>query len=150
MVAVQRSGVKQRKTIRQRLADIWRALKWWWTGGVLSARLSDAGSEEYIESRKAIARVVTQGPFAPDCVSACVIRGGHTILLRHDSATEAFIGKDYEHAANKAIEWIQRQGAEVNTRKTSNVSYAGLKRFGLAQRKFSDEARRRSKKKRRK
>jgi hypothetical protein len=96
-------------------------LRWWFSGGVLSAQLRDEGSETRSEAELAVERVVMQTHIAPDCVVATVMRGGPCIILTHDGAKEAFIHKSYTQAADKAIEWLEKN--TVRTKKASRLSH---------------------------
>jgi hypothetical protein len=111
------------KKLLQMLVSWWHALKWWWTGGVLNAQLQDQGSPQRNEAQEAVDRIVRETRLAADCVSATVLRGGATILVTHDRGREAFIGRSYDHAADKVIEWAnQRDGRFVRQRRTSRMS----------------------------
>jgi hypothetical protein len=104
----------------------WLALKWWWTGGVLSAQLSDHGSPQRTEAEEAVDRIVRETRVAPDCVAATVLRGGATIIITHDNGKEAFIGRSYDHAANKVIEWLlEREGRFAKFQGVSRISLQG-------------------------
>lgn len=105
------------------LRSWWLALKWWWTGGVLNAQLSDRTSPQRNEAQEAVDRVVRETRLAADCVSATVLRGGATLLVTHDRGREAFIGRSYNHAADKVIEWAnQREGRFIRQVVTSHMS----------------------------
>jgi hypothetical protein len=114
------------KKLFQIIRGWWLALKWWWTGGVLNAQLQDQGSPQRNEAQEAVDRVVRETRIASDCVSATVLRGGATIIVAHDAGREAFIGRSYDHAADKVIEWAnQREGRFIRQMVTSRMSQQG-------------------------
>lgn len=50
----------------------------------------------------------------PDTLSGGVQNGGEALFFRHDDGIEVFIGKNYDHAADKFIEWYrEEEAAEV-------------------------------------
>lgn len=114
------------KKLLQLIRGWWLALKWWWTGGVLDAQLQDQNSPQHNEAQEAVDRVVRETRLASDCISAGVLRGGATLFIAHDSGREAFIGRSYEHAADKVIEWAnQREGRFIRQAMTSRMSERG-------------------------
>lgn len=105
------------------LRNLWKRLKWWWQGGILSAQLQDHSSPERSEAELAVDRIVANTRIAADCVAATVLRGGPTIIIKHDLGQEAFIGRSYEHAADKAIEWLTlREGRFILQGNSSELS----------------------------
>lgn len=111
------------KKLLQIIRNWWLALKWWWTGGVLNAQLQDQGSPQRTDAEQAVERVVRETRLAADCVKATVLRGGATLVVTHDGGQEAFIGRSYDHAADKVIEWAnQREGRFVRQVLSSRMS----------------------------
>jgi hypothetical protein len=123
------------KSIWQRFVAFLRSIKWWFTGGLLDARLADSESTEYSEAQAAVDKVVYETDIAPDCVSAMVMRGGHCVLVKTDDEWEAFIHNSYEEAADKAIEWLNLQGEYVETAKTSKLNRRARREFNATRKK---------------
>lgn len=119
--------------------ELWIALLWKFQGEVLHAQLQDQTSPVRSEAQIAVDRVVYETHLAPDCIIGTVVRGGPAILLKHDphgnGATQtAFIGKTYEHAANEAIAWINAQGSELSTKKTTQLRRDDRRKFDTIRR----------------
>lgn len=76
--------------------------------------LASVNEDTHIDARKAMMKVYRERMFPPDCLSAGMCRGGHALYFKHDEAMEIFIGKSYDHAADKLIEWFrEEQAAQV-------------------------------------
>lgn len=74
-------------------------------------------------SAEAMVKVYGACPWIPpDTVSAGILRGGEALFFRHNDATEVFIGNDYDHAADKLIEWLTLQGDELKTSETTKMN----------------------------
>lgn len=108
---------------------------WWFQGVALEAELKDAESIQHQGGRRALRRVVLETDIAPDCVSATIVRGGCTIMVKHDEAWEAFIHNSYDEAAQEAIDWINRQGDEISTSETSDMNRKQRRAFSSQRRK---------------
>ena len=120
----------------KKLKSLWLRIKWWWTGGVLSSKLSDYGSDTRSEAEQAVERIVLATDIVPDCVAATTLRGGAAILITHDKAQEGFIGRSYEHAADKAIEWLtKREGRYIVQRNSTSLSQKSVKIFNAKRKK---------------
>lgn len=119
----------------------WQPIERWWIGGILASEL-EKPSLTRTEAELAVERIVMTTNIQPDCVSATVIRGGTAIIITHDRAKEAFIGNGYEHAADKAIEWLtQREGRFILQAKSTGLSRKSQKVFN-AKRRDAKKARR--------
>jgi len=108
---------------------------WWFQGVALEAELKDAESVRHRAAQNAVRRVVMETDIAPDCVSATIVRGGPTIMVRHDDAWEAFVHNSYSEAAQEAINWINRQGDEISTSETSDMNRKQRRAFSSQRRK---------------
>lgn len=98
----------------------WLQVKHFFTGKLLEAELqTGAPTPERTQAEEAVAQVVFETQISPDCVSAGVIHGGAGICIKHNDATEWFVGRDYAHAAHEAIAWLQLQGDEVKSSRKS-------------------------------
>jgi hypothetical protein len=62
------------------------------------------------------------------------VRGGKTILIKHDEAWEAFVHNTYLAAADKAIEWINTQGDEMSASNYSKLNRAERRAFDARRR----------------
>lgn len=121
----------------------WQPIKWWWTGNVLTSEL-EKSSLTRTEAELAVERIVMTTNIQPDCVSATVIRGGTAILITHDRGKEGFIGNGYEHAADKAIEWLtQREGRFILQAKSTGLSRKSQKVFNAVRRDAKKKRRKR-------
>ena len=155
------SGSERRRVRKQTGAfglhkpSLWRRVKrafmrfwWWWQGNLLNIELEKDTSRVRTEAQIALDRVVFETHLPHDCITACIVRGGPCILVKHDAAQEAFIGTSYNHAADKAIEWINAQGDEISTEKTTKLSRKAQKVFDAQRRRLTaavrDEKRKKS------
>jgi len=123
--------------LKLRLLGVW----WWWTGNLLNVQLEDKTSKMRTEAQIALDRVVFETHIPPDCVTACIVRGGPCIRVKHDFSQEAFIGNTYAHAADKALEWINTQGEELVTEKTTKMTHKDIKVFDAQRRKIATAVR---------
>lgn len=83
--------------------------------------------ETFNEGADALRKIADARVCSPDTVSAGECRGGPAIFFRHDGATEVFIGRTYDHAANEFLQWIQvqnRAGEAPTTAKTTKLNRA--------------------------
>jgi len=81
--------------------------------------------EATVRASFAMKRVIDARLFPPDCLSAGAMHGGPALFLRTDKALEVFIGVDYEHAADKLIEWWEAQhraGVAPPTKSTTKLN----------------------------
>jgi hypothetical protein len=114
----------------------WLQVKYFFTGKLLEAELeSGAPTPERSEAELAIARVIDTTDIAPDCVSAGVVNGGAGIRVKHEDAIEWFVGRDYAHAADEAIAWLQLQGDLVKSAKASSMNRAQRRMFDARRKK---------------
>jgi hypothetical protein len=138
------------------LKKLWLKLWWWFKGGVQVARLQDLSSPVRNEAEEAIAKVVYQSNIAPDCVVASVVRGGTAIILIHSVVSndrrgrpyrddsgralrkgqqECFIGRSYDHAADKALEWLAMQDGKLSTGVQSSMNRRARRSFDVRRRR---------------
>lgn len=136
---------KRRKPFRRRLS-LWerftawiQKIVWYVQGQLLDIKLKDQREPTNQEAQEAIAKIVYDTDIAPDCVSACVVRGGPTIQIKHNGASEMFIHDSYMKAADKAIEWLRTQGDELDMSDTTKLSRGYLKRFNASRRRARRE-----------
>lgn len=132
--------MKQRLSLRQRVAMFFKRIVWWFQGIRLAAKFEDKQSDIRDEALAAVKRVVFETNIEPDCVSAQIIRGGPAILVKHNEAWEAFVHNSYGEAAQKAVEWLKLQGDEISTSKITKLT--------RVQRRFFKKIRRRKAKER--
>jgi hypothetical protein len=125
---------KKRLSLWDRVKFFFKQIRWRFQGIRLAAKLQDSNSEARDEAIAAIKRVVFESDIPPDCVSAQIVRGGTSILIKHNDAWEAFVHNSYGEAAQKAIEWLWLQGDEISTSKTT--------RLNRVQRRFFKKVRR--------
>lgn len=100
----------------------------------LVADLADPTSKVRTEAERALERVVFETDIAPDCVQCCIVRGGCSVMIKHDNAWEAFVHNSYTEAADKAIEWLKLQGDEVSTKQTSDMNRKERRSFDVQRR----------------
>lgn len=139
-----RRGIKRRQPKRslvERIKQLFWRLVWWWQGGVLSVELEKENSAVRTDAVIALDRVVLETTLPHDCIKANIVRGGPCIMVKHDDAWEAFIHKTYAEAADKAIEWIRAQGDEIATANTTNLSRKDQKIFDAQRRKLQTAVR---------
>jgi hypothetical protein len=80
----------------------------------------------------------------PDTISAGIMRGGEALFFRHNDATEVFIGKTYDHAADKLTEWIHSQRDTLETSRITKMNRVERRAYAAHHKR---EGRRRVKKK---
>jgi hypothetical protein len=102
-------------TFWDRVTAFIQRLYWYLKGQILLDHLQSGGEAAKSEVEKVLARIVEETGISPDCVSAQILRGGHTILVKHNLAWEAFIHNSYQEAADRAISWIRFQGDKIQT-----------------------------------
>jgi hypothetical protein len=123
--------VKHRLTLWERFTAFLKTLWWWWKGKLLNIELKDELSPVRTEAQMAVDRVVMETDITPDCVSAQVVRGGCTIMVKHNEAWEAFVHNSYNEAAEKAIEWLLLQGDEIKTNKVTKLNRKSRRAFDV-------------------
>lgn len=122
-------------------------IKRWWTGGILNTRLQE-GAPVRSEAELAVERIVLTTQVAADCVAATVIMGGPAISIKTDGAkasqtvNECFIGRSYEHAADKAIEWLTKREGRYIVQQNSTVLSRRTQKVFNAQRRALQRQRR--------
>lgn len=95
------------------LKQWWLKTIWWpLRGRQLDKQIAEGGKKRD-EAEEQLARIIYETGIRPDAVSATVIRGGPTFLVKHQDAHEAFIHNTYTEAADKAIAWIKLQDDEI-------------------------------------
>ena len=103
---------------RKKKLSLWERIRaffvglWWSFRAIFhEAQLANPDSDVRTEAQRAIDRVVFETQIPPDCVKAMFFRGAPNIQISHDpftgGATATMInGESYNHAAERAIEWI--------------------------------------------
>lgn len=139
---------KKKRSLWGLVKWIWQQIVWKFRGEALHAQLQDTTSPLRSEAQIAVDRVVYETHIAPDCVSAMIVRGGTAIHVKHDpigngSTQTVFIGTSYSHAADKVIEWLKTQGAELTTKKVSQLRRADARKFNAIRRKAKRQKKRR-------
>lgn len=125
------------KALKRFFVFLWR----WWNGKLKNIELADTGSQARSEAEEAVARVIYETDLVPDCVAASVIMGGCAIIITRDGGVgETFVGKSYNHAADKAVEWVKTRAVAEGVNLKAQGSTSGLNR---AQRRAFDRKRRR-------
>lgn len=85
----------------------------------LRHELEQTGGEP---AKAALRKVIDARLCPPDTVSAGVMYGGPALFFKHNQATEVFIGRDYNHAADKLIEWLRGPLRDLPTSKTTKLN----------------------------
>lgn len=76
--------------------------------------------QNFDPAKNALRRVIDSRLCPPDTVSAGAMYGGPALFFKHDGATEVFIGRNYDHAADKLIEWLRTE--HVETQNTTRLN----------------------------
>jgi hypothetical protein len=124
-VSARRRPVK--RTIRKWWSDFIVRLRAWFLSRyyqTLTIR-KEAEIPQLVEpSYKALERVRRSLPdWPPDVFSVGIMRGGEAVFVKHNGAIEVFIGKNYDHAATKCIEWARSYGASgIKTSKVTKMN----------------------------
>jgi hypothetical protein len=111
-------------TLWDRFTAFLQRIVWFFKNQLLLDHLQSGGEAAKSEVEEILARIVAETGIAPDCVSAQILRGGHTILVKHNLAWEAFIHNSYPEAAERAISWIKFQGYNLKTGEVSSYNRA--------------------------
>lgn len=133
--------MKQRLSWLERLKNLWLRIYWFFKGEALKAQLQQTAnpvqpaSPLRTEAELAVERVVMETDIAADCVCAEIVRGGTAIRVMHNDAWEVFIGRNYNHAAEEAINWLKRQGDEIKTNKVTHLNRHQRRKFDHERRK---------------
>ena len=109
-------------TLWDYIKAFFQRIVWYLKGQLLLDQLQSGGETTKSEVEEVLARIVAETGIAPDCVSAQILRGGHTILVKHNLAWEAFIHNSYPEAADRAISWIKFQGYNLKTGEVSSLN----------------------------
>lgn len=129
-----RKQPKRKLSLWARISAFFMRIWWKITGSAKALSLDDKTSPLRTEAEEAVARVILETDIAPDCIEACIVRGGTALKIKHDDAWEVFIHKNYTQAADKAIEWLNLQGDEISTSETSNMNRAQRRAFNANRR----------------
>ena len=137
------------RTRRGKKLSLWDRVKaffvgiWWkFRGEALHAQLQDHSSPLRTDAQRAVDRVVYETNVPPDCVKGVIFRGLPNMQISHDQfvngATMTMInGRNYDHAAERAIEWINAQ---------TDLTYRGATSMPRRDRRAFDAIRRHKKK----
>ena len=140
---MRRSAIRTSSSwIRLRLIAFAEGLIRWWKVSVLRVRhdryVAQLSRNDLDEAQSAVRRVAEARLFPPDCVSAGAVHGGPALILKHDGATEVFIGNSYNHAADKLLQWFREErsaGEAPKTQKTTRMNRASRRAWASNKRK---------------
>ncbi len=132
----------KRLSLWERFTSWLQRVVWFFKGEELKAQLAQVAtptspaSPIRTEAELAVERVVMETDITPDCINAQVLRGGCTILVKHNEAWEAFVHNSYGEAADKAIEWLKLQGDEIKTNKVTKLNRQQRRKFDAERKKL--------------